>query len=116
MPAQSLKSRKKPARAIVANQGVKKKFVVMLYDNRTVNRHRWMGRESQGVRDNVRSGTRQKSGRTFGIWPDLLAIKGPQRKTSPDCLPKTQVRAKAQADVYGLMPGQCQKVKPVGAS
>jgi hypothetical protein len=53
------------------NQGVKKKFVVMLYDVRTVIRHRWMGRESQGVRDNVRSGTRQNSGRTFGTWPDL---------------------------------------------
>ncbi len=52
--------------------GVKKKFVVTLYGDRTVNRHRWMGRESQGVRDNVRSGTRQKSGRTFGIWPDLF--------------------------------------------
>ncbi len=60
------------ARKIGMNQGVKKKFVVMLYDVRTVNRHRWMGRESQGVRDNVRSGTRQKSGRTFGIWPDLF--------------------------------------------
>ena len=43
-------------------------------------------------------------------------IKGPQRKTSPDCLPKTQVRAKAQADVYGLMPGQCQKVKRTWAT
>ncbi len=54
------------------NQGVKKKFVVTFNDVRTVNRHRWMGRESQGVRDTVRSGTRQISGRTFGIWPDLL--------------------------------------------
>ena len=29
---------------------------------------------------------------------------------------KNKQVAKAQADVYGLMPGQCQKVKPVGAS
>lgn len=68
----NLKKGEEPARVIVMNQGVKKKFVVMLYGARTVNRHRWMGRESQGVRDNVRSGTRQKSGRTFGICPDLL--------------------------------------------
>jgi hypothetical protein len=68
----SLKKGEKSARAIGMNQGVKKRFVVMLFGDRTVNRHRWMGRESQDVRDNVRSGTRQKSGRTFGIWPDLL--------------------------------------------
>ena len=54
----------------------------MLYDDRTVNRHRWMGRESQGVRDNVRSGTRQKSGRTFGIWPDLTS-NGKARSERP---------------------------------
>jgi hypothetical protein len=68
----NLKNCENSAREISVNQGVKKKFVVMLYDVRTVNRHRWMGRESQGVRDNVRSGTRQNSGRTFGIWPDLF--------------------------------------------
>lgn|GEM_PF-6402436 len=68
----NLKKGENHASEIGMKQGVKKKFVVMLYGDRTVNRHRWMGRESQGVRDNVRSGTRQKSGRTFGIWPDLL--------------------------------------------
>lgn len=34
------------ARKIGMKQGVKKKFVVMLYGDRTVNRHRWMRRES----------------------------------------------------------------------
>ena len=78
----NLKNRIELARAIRMNHGVKKKFVVMLYDDRTVNRHRWMGRESQGVRDNVRSGTRQKSGRTFGIWPDLTS-NGKARSERP---------------------------------
>jgi hypothetical protein len=42
------------ATGINANQGVKKSVVIMFYGVRTVNRHRWMGRESQGVRNNVR--------------------------------------------------------------
>ena len=31
-----------------------------------------------------------------------------------DCLPKTQVSAKSQDDVWGLTPAQCRKVKEVG--
>jgi hypothetical protein len=42
------------ARQIGVNQGAEKSIVVMLYSIRTANRHRWMGRESQGVRINVR--------------------------------------------------------------
>ena len=42
------------ATGISMNQGVKKSVVVKLKGARTVNRHRWMGRESQGVRNNVR--------------------------------------------------------------
>jgi hypothetical protein len=76
MPSDAVNSRIGDNRASGSgmNQGAKKKFVVTSYDDRTVNRHRWMGRESQGVRGNVRSGTRQKSGRTFGIWPDLFGM------------------------------------------
>ena len=46
--------RRNLATGIGVNQGVKKSVVITLYSVRTVNRHRWMGRESQGVRNNVR--------------------------------------------------------------
>jgi hypothetical protein len=36
---------------------------------RTANRHRCSGREDQGVRVILRQGTRQNSGRNFGIRP-----------------------------------------------
>ena len=36
---------------------------------RTANRHRCSGREDQGVRVILRQGTRQTSGRNFGIRP-----------------------------------------------
>ncbi len=42
------------ATGISVNQGAKKSVEVMFNSDRTVNRHRWMGRESQGVRTNVR--------------------------------------------------------------
>ena len=44
--AVNLKKGENSARKIGMNQGVKKRFVVMLYGDRTVNRHRWMRRES----------------------------------------------------------------------
>lgn len=47
-------ARRNLATGICMNQGAKKNGVVRLEGDRTVNRHRWMGRESQGVRDNVR--------------------------------------------------------------
>ena len=46
--------RRNLATGISMNQGVKKSVEVTHYGARTVNRHRWMGRESQGVRTNVR--------------------------------------------------------------
>ena len=39
------------------------------YSIRTANRHRCSGREDQGVRVILRQGTRQTSGRNFGIRP-----------------------------------------------
>ena len=35
----------------------------------------------------------------------------PQRNGPGDCLPKTQVRANQQWEVYGLTPARCRKVK-----
>ena len=40
---------------------------------RTANRHRWTRRVSSGERANTRSGTRQNSGRNFGIRPASCA-------------------------------------------
>ena len=42
--------------------------------NRTGNRHRWIGRVDQGVREKHGLGTRQKSGRNFGIWPPHFMV------------------------------------------
>ena len=36
---------------------------------------------------------------------------GTQRISSTDCLPKTQVSANPQGDVWGLTPARCQTVK-----
>ena len=52
----------------------------------------------QGVRENHRLGTRQKSGRNFGIRPGRSNATRSKRLLS-DCLPKTQVSAKPQGDV-----------------
>ena len=52
----------------------------------------------QGERENHRLGTRQKSGRNFGIRPDRRKTVRSKRPLS-DCLPKTQVPAKPQGDV-----------------
>ena len=38
----------------------------------------------------------------------------PQRIGPSDCLPKTQVSAKSNDEVWGLTPAQCRKVKEVG--
>src|SRR6266700_1584370 len=37
-------------------------------------------------------------------------VRGTQERGSSDCLAKTQVSAKAKAEVYGLTPAQCRKV------
>ena len=42
------------------------------YTIRTANRHRCSGRVDQGVRVILRQGTRQTSGRNFGIRPTSL--------------------------------------------
>ena len=42
------------------------------YTIRTANRHRCSGRVDQGVRVILRQGTRQTSGRNFGIRPALF--------------------------------------------
>ena len=46
-----------------------KSIIVTSYGIRTGNRHRWIGRVAQGERVICRQGTRQKSGRNFGIRP-----------------------------------------------
>ena len=58
--------------------------------------------------------------RTFGIrealWGDglrALSSGGRHRPGGSDCLPKTQVHAKAQAAVYALTPARCRKVKRI---
>ena len=38
---------------------------------------------------------------------------GRHRPGGSDCLPKTQVHAKAQAAVYALTPARCRKVKRI---
>ena len=43
-----------------------------------------------------------------------VRAKGPQEMGPGDCLPKTQLYAKAKAEVYGVRPGQCWKVKVRG--
>ena len=46
------------------------------------NRHRWPGREDQGERVIAPQGTRQKSGRNFGISPAVSSVlERPQRMT-----------------------------------
>ena len=47
----------------------RKAIKLMDYSIRTANRHRCSGREDQGVRVILRQGTRQTSGRNFGIRP-----------------------------------------------
>ena len=63
--------------------------------NRTANRHRWSGREDQDERVRGPQGTRQKSGRNFGIRPALSPIRRRGRSESfpSNCLPKTQLPA-----------------------
>src|SRR3989344_936213 len=52
----------------------------------------------QGERENHRLGTRQKSGRNFGIRPGRRKTARSERLLT-DSLPKTQVPAKPQGDV-----------------
>ena len=58
--------------------------------------------------------------RAFGIreTPDgdgtrFRSFRGWHRPGGSDCLPKTQVHAKAQAAVYALTPARCRKVKRI---
>jgi len=55
------------------------------------------GRVDQGVRVILRQGTRQISGRNFGIRP--ASFGWPQLKNPSNCLPKTQVSANTKVDV-----------------
>ena len=50
----------------------RKATILMFHSIRTANRHRCSGREDQGVRVILRQGTRQTSGRNFGIRPAPL--------------------------------------------
>jgi len=77
---------------------------------RTVNRHRWMGRGSQGRRKKHCQGTRQNGPVTSGEGAPGVRT-GPQRTGPGNCLAKTQVYAKPQGEVYGLTPARCWKVK-----
>jgi len=90
-------SQKTRAIGNLGRPGVEKSFVVMYNRVRTANRHRWMGRESQGARGNVRSGTRQKSGRTFGIRPtnQCFALEIPNDKI--------QISNKFQIPIFKLL-------------
>jgi hypothetical protein len=63
---------------------------------RTLNQHRWSGRDYRVNTLAVGSG---------GGW---------HKPVRSDCLLKTQVRAKSQDDVYGLTPARCWKVKRTG--
>ena len=80
---------------------------------RTVNRHRWMGRGSQGRRKKHCQGTRQNGPVTSGEGAPG-GETGPQRTGPGNCLAKTQVYAKPQGEVYGLTPARCWKVKGRG--
>ena len=42
---------------------------------------------------------------------DTWRGSGSQLRVPSNCLPKTQVYAKLEGDVYGLTPAQCRKVK-----
>lgn len=50
---------------VLTRKATKRVFTII----RTANRHRCSGREDQGVRVILRQGTRQTSGRNFGIRP-----------------------------------------------
>ena len=86
--------------------------------NRTSNRHRWAGRAFPGARDRPRQGTLQIESVTSGEGlpasggPPRGASRGrPQKRGPGDCLPKTQRHANARAEVYGVTPARCRKVK-----
>ena len=65
---------------------------------RTAIRHRCARRESEGVRENPREGTRQND--PVPSVQGVLPRKGePQRIGSSDCLSKTQDSANSQEDV-----------------
>ena len=49
----------------------------------------------------------KKTIRNFGRWV-ALRKQGGTESLLVDCLPKTQVRAKAKAEVYGLTLVQCR--------
>ena len=53
---------------VLTRKATKRVFIII----RTANRHRCSGREDQGVRVILRQGTRQNSGRNFGIRPALF--------------------------------------------
>ena len=62
--------------------------------NRTANRNRRAGRVDQDERVKDPQGTRQKSGRNFGIRP-ALSNEGRSESLPGDCLSKTQLPAKS---------------------
>ena len=53
---------------VLTRKAIKRVYITI----RTANRHRCSGREDQGVRVILRQGTRQTSGRNFGIRPAPL--------------------------------------------
>ena len=86
---------------------------------RTPNRHWWSGREYQAierilVKELGKSlpclGIRETPGREEAC---PRSVGGWHRPGGSDCLPKTQVHAKAQAAVYALTPARCRKVKRI---
>jgi hypothetical protein len=60
---------KRPYGRIPIKVLTRKAFKRVCSSIRTANRHRCSGREDQGVRVILRQGTRQTSGRNFGIRP-----------------------------------------------
>ena len=60
---------KRPYGRIPIKVLTRKATIRVFFTIRTANRHRCSGREDQGVRVILRQGTRQTSGRNFGIRP-----------------------------------------------
>ena len=63
---------KEPYGSIPVKALTRKAYKRVFNSIRTANRHRCSGREDQGVRVILRQGTRQNSGRNFGIRPASL--------------------------------------------
>ena len=74
---------------------------------------------TQVGRERIPRPTEEALSRNSAKWSRNLGRRGatgmwPQRIGPSNCLPKTQVCAKPQGEVYGLTPARCRKVKGSG--